>query len=36
LEGLQRIKAIGVDKWAEEMQKNVETGYCYLDEKTRR
>ena len=34
LEGLQRIKAIGVDKWAKEMQKKVDAGYCYLDEKT--
>jgi hypothetical protein len=36
LEGLQRIKAIGVDKWAKEMQKKVDAGYCYLDEKTMR
>ena len=34
LEGLQKIKAMGVDKWAEEMQKKVGAGYCYLDEET--
>jgi hypothetical protein len=36
LEGLQKIKAIGVDRWAKEMQKKVDAGYCYLDEKTMR
>ena len=34
LEGLQKIKTMGIDKWAEEMQKKVGTGYCYLDERT--
>jgi len=34
LEKLQKIKATGVDKWTEEMQKKVEAGYCYLDERT--
>jgi len=32
LENLKRIKAAGVDKWAKEMQKKVEAGYCMLDE----
>ncbi|MDI6904053.1 MAG: DUF3795 domain-containing protein [Candidatus Bathyarchaeia archaeon] len=31
-EGLRKIKTIGIDKWTEEMQKKVETGYCYLNE----
>ena len=31
LENLKRIKAIGVDKWAKEMQKRVDAGYCQLD-----
>jgi len=30
---LQRIKTTGFDKWLEEMQKKVATGYCYLDKK---
>jgi len=34
LEGLHKIKAVGADKWAEEMQKKVNAGYSYLDEKT--
>jgi len=34
LEGLKKIKAMGVDKGIEEMQKKVNAGYCYLDEKT--
>lgn len=29
---LQRIKSLGVDKWAEEMQAKANTGYCSLDE----
>jgi len=33
LKVLPRIKALGVDKWAEEMQKRVSTGFCYLDER---
>ena len=32
LDGLRRIKAVGVDEWAEEMQKKVDAGYCYLDD----
>jgi len=32
LEELRKIKTIGIDKWAEEMQKKVEAGYCRLDE----
>jgi hypothetical protein len=31
---LQKVKAVGVDKWLEELQKRVAEGYCYLDEKT--
>jgi hypothetical protein len=34
LEGLKKIKAIGVDRWIEETQKKVNAGYCYLDERT--
>jgi len=34
LEGLQKIRTMGLDKWAKEMQKRVDTGYCYLDERT--
>lgn len=33
LEGLRKIKTIGIDKWAIEMQKKVDSGYCYLDER---
>ena len=29
---LPSIKALGVEKWAEEMQSKVDAGYCYLDE----
>ncbi len=36
LEGLRRIKAVGVDKWAEEIQKKVNSGYCSLDETLKR
>jgi len=32
-EGLQKIKAMGVGKWAEEMRKKVDADYCSLDEK---
>lgn len=32
LKELRRIKAMGLDKWAEEMQRKVDAGYCYLDE----
>lgn len=32
-EGLQKIKAMGVNKWAEEMRKKVNAGYCSLDER---
>jgi len=34
LEGLHKIKALGVDKWAEDIQKRVNAGYSYLDDKT--
>jgi len=34
LEGLKKIKALGVDRWAAGMQKKVNAGHCYLDEKT--
>jgi len=34
LEGLHRIKVIGADKWAEEIQKRADAGYSYLDDKT--
>lgn len=29
---MKRIKALGVDKWAKEMQKRVDEGYCQMDE----
>jgi hypothetical protein len=32
LEELRKIKAVGVHKWAQEMQKKVSSGHCYLDE----
>jgi len=31
---LREIKAVDVARWAKEMQQKVDTGYCYLDEKT--
>ena len=31
LDELHRIRAMGVDEWADGMQKKVEAGYCYLD-----
>lgn len=34
LEGLKKIKAIGLDRWVEEIRQKVEAGYCYLDERT--
>ena len=34
LTNLQKIKAVGVNKWVEKMQKKVAEGYCYLDEQT--
>jgi hypothetical protein len=34
MDGLRKIKVVGVGKWAEGMQKKVDAGYCYLDEKT--
>jgi hypothetical protein len=34
LEGLKKIKAVGVGKWTEIMRQKVEAGYCYLDERT--
>ena len=33
MEGLKKIKAMGVAMWANEMQKKVNAGYCYLDDK---
>ena len=33
LEGLLKIRAMGVGKWSEEMQKKVAAGYCELDER---
>ena len=35
LEGLRKIRAVGVDKWTEEMQKKVDAGYCELDERVK-
>jgi hypothetical protein len=32
LENMKRIKALGVGKWAREMQKKVDKGYCQMDE----
>ncbi|MHA1711713.1 MAG: DUF3795 domain-containing protein [Candidatus Freyarchaeota archaeon] len=32
LRELRKIKAMGIDKWVEEMRKKVDAGYCYLDE----
>jgi len=29
LEGLRKIKTMGIDKWAEETQEKVDAGYCY-------
>jgi hypothetical protein len=34
LTNLRKVKALGVNKWVEEMRKKVAAGYCYLDEKT--
>jgi len=33
LKGLKQVKEQGVQNWAEEMEKKVAAGYCYLDEK---
>ena len=33
LDELHRIRAMGVDEWAERMHGKVEGGYCYLDDK---
>jgi hypothetical protein len=30
---LRKIKASGVENWAEEIQRKVDAGFCYLDEK---
>jgi hypothetical protein len=30
---LQKVKAMGVDGWREEMQRKVDAGYCALDER---
>jgi hypothetical protein len=32
LNNLKRIRVMGVDNWAQEMQKRVDAGYCTLDE----
>lgn len=32
LEGLRRIKDVGIDNWTAEIQKKVNAGYCYLDD----
>lgn len=32
---LRKIKASGVENWAEEIQRKVDAGFCYLDEKIR-
>jgi hypothetical protein len=29
---LQKIKSMGIGRWAEEMQKKVDAGYCRIDE----
>lgn len=34
IDGLRKIKALGVNGMAKEMQKKVDAGYCYLDERT--
>jgi hypothetical protein len=33
LKRLQEIRALGFQKWVEGMQKKIDAGYCYLDEK---
>jgi len=33
IEGVRKIKAMGVNRWTDEMQKKVDAGYCYLDER---
>jgi len=33
IEGVRKIKATGIGKWTEEMQKKVDAGYCYLNER---
>jgi hypothetical protein len=33
LEGVRKIRVMGSDKWAEEMQKKIDAGYCYLNER---
>ena len=35
LDELHRIRAVGVDEWAERMHEKAEAGYCYLDEKVK-
>ena len=32
-ERLREIKTKGVDNWTDEMQKKVDAGFCYLDER---
>lgn len=33
IEGVRKTRSTGIDKWAEEMQKKVDAGYCYLNER---
>ncbi len=33
LKALRRIKAMGTENWIKEMEKKVNAGFCYLDEK---
>lgn len=33
LEGVRKIRTMGNDRWAGEIQKKVDAGYCYLDER---
>ncbi len=35
LEDLRRIRVVGAGRWAEEMQKRVDAGYCQLDDTVR-
>lgn len=35
VERLQKIKTQSVEKWVEKIQRKVNAGYCYLDEKTK-
>ncbi len=35
MEEMRTIKTMGIDKWAERMQRKVDAGYCYLDKETK-